>query len=149
MGVDVASSSLLISSGIVLIAVFLGMRQWYERRAREVDLPDADRRYFFRQDVRRWLGVAVMLILAALLYVGSRVPPKIGDRANLNFVQVWLVVGGLIVVMLVLALLDWISTRVYAHRQQRHLASERLRLLREALPQKPVNRDFDSENISN
>ena len=33
---DLASNSLFISSGVALIAVFLGLRQsWYERRARE------------------------------------------------------------------------------------------------------------------
>ncbi len=43
---DLASASLLISSGITLIAAFLGLRQWYEWRARETELPDHDRRYF-------------------------------------------------------------------------------------------------------
>ena len=40
---DLASASLLISSGITLIAAFLGLRQWYEWRARDVDLSDRDR----------------------------------------------------------------------------------------------------------
>jgi hypothetical protein len=40
---DLASDSLLISCGLVLIAAFLGLRQWYESRAREADLADDDR----------------------------------------------------------------------------------------------------------
>ena len=99
MSQDLASASLLISSGITLIAAFLGLRQWYEWRAREVDLSELDRKYFFRQDLRRGLGVAVMLILAAGLYFGSRIPPKVADHANLTFVQVWLAISGLIIVM--------------------------------------------------
>jgi hypothetical protein len=146
MPVDLASSSLLISSGIVLIAVFLGLRQWYERRARESDLSETDRVYFFRQDVRRGLGVVVMLLLAVGLYIGSRIPPKVGDGANLIFIQVWLAISGLIVVMLVVALFDWIATRVYARRQRRFLASERLRILREAVRKEPGDRPADSDH---
>ncbi len=48
--------------------------------------------YFFRQDVRRGLGVAVMLMLAAGLYFGSRIPPRVAGHANLTFVQVWLAI---------------------------------------------------------
>ncbi len=142
---DLASSSLLISSGISLIAVFLGLRQWYERRARDSALADADRRYFLRQDVRRGLGVAVMLILAVGLYLGSRIPPKLGGRANLVFVQVWLVIIGLIIVMLGLALVDWISTRLYARRQRRVLAAERRKIMRETLRRQSTDRAHGSD----
>jgi hypothetical protein len=145
---DLASSSLLISSGITLIAVFLGLRQWYEWRARDSDLPDHDRGYFFRQDVRRGLGVAVMLILAVGLSVGSRIPPRVAGNANLTFIHVWLAVISLIVVMLGLALLDWISTRLYARRQHRQLASERRKILRETLRKKLHNRASESEHAS-
>jgi hypothetical protein len=142
---DLASSSGLISSGVTMIAVFLGLCQYYERRAREPDLSDADRTYFVRQDVRRGVGVVVMLILAAGLYVGSRLPPKVGNAANLLFVQVWLAISGLIVVMLGLALLDWIALRRYARRQRRFLAAERLRILKETLPKKPLDQSSESE----
>ena len=145
---DLASSSALISAGITLIAAFLGLRQWYEWRAREADLTDHDRHYFFRQDVRRGLGVAVMLILAAGLFVGSRIPPKDGEQANLTFVRVWLAISGLIIVMLGLALLDWISTRLYARRQHRFLASERRRILRDTFLNKSLDDTSDSEQTS-
>jgi hypothetical protein len=145
MSQDLASASLLISSGITLIAAFLGLRQWYEWRAREVDLSELDRKYFFRQDLRRGLGVAVILILAAGLYFGSRIPPKVDDHANLRFVQVWLAIGALIIVMLGLALLDWISTRLYARRQHRELSSERRKILRETLGKWSGDRSGESE----
>ena len=145
---DLASSSLLISSGITLIAVFLGLRQWYDWRARDSDLSDLDRGYFFRQDVRRGLGVAVMLVLAVGLYFGSRIPPQVAGNANLTFVQVWLAITSLIIVMLGLALLDWISTRLYARRQHRMLASERRKVIRETLRTKLPNRASESEHAS-
>ena len=115
---DLASNSLLISSGVAMIAVFLGLRQWYEWRARDSELSELDHRYFVRQDVRRGLGVAVMLVIAAGLYFGSRIPPKVAGRANLTFIEVWLAIVGLIIVMLLLAFVDWVSTRIYARRQQ-------------------------------
>ena len=91
MAADVASSSLLISSGIVLIAAFLGLRQWYERRAREVDLSDLDRGYFFRQDVRRGLGVAVMLVLAAGFCISARAfrPRSVITPTSFSFRSGW------------------------------------------------------------
>jgi NhaP-type Na+/H+ or K+/H+ antiporter len=145
---DLASASLLLSSGITLIAAFLGLRQWYERRARSDDLSDRDRGYFFRQDLRRGIGVGVMLLLAAGLYFGSRVPPQVGGKANATFLEIWLAISGLIVVMLVLALIDWISTRLYARRHQRALLSERRKLLGQAFGKKPNDRADESERVS-
>jgi hypothetical protein len=128
---DLASSGVLMSTGIALIAVFLGLRQWYESRAREPNLSDLDRTYFFRQDLRRGLGVAIMLILALGIWIGASMEPLIAGKANLAFVQVWLVVSLLILVLLVLALLDWLATRLYARRLRQSIARERIDLLRQ------------------
>ena len=46
------------------------------------------------------LGVTVMLMLAAGLYFGSRIPPKVDAHANLTFVEVWMAIISLIIVML-------------------------------------------------
>jgi hypothetical protein len=148
MADDLASSSMLISSGITLVAIFLALRQWYEWRARALDLSDDDRGYFFRQDVRRGLGVVVMLVLAGGLYLGSRIPPQVAGHASLTFVQVWLAIGSLIIVMLGLALLDWISTRLYARRHHRALALERRKLLRETLRKQLGDQQSESEHAA-
>jgi hypothetical protein len=147
---ELATSSALLSTGIAMIAVFLALRQWYERRAREPDLSPTDRRHFVRQDIRRGLGVVVMLVLAIAVYIGSRIAPKVGGAggaANLAFVQIWLAVSGLIVVMLCLALFDWVATRTYARRQRQYLAAERLRILEAALPKEPLDGSTDSEHL--
>jgi small-conductance mechanosensitive channel len=130
---DLASTSVMMSLGIALIAAFLGLHQWYERQAREPDLSDRDRHYFFRQDVRRGMGVAVMLILAAGLSIGARIAPRVNGRANLTFVEFWLGVIGLLVVLIILAGLDWLATRLYARRKRQSMARERIELLREAI----------------
>jgi hypothetical protein len=128
---DIVSSSTLVASGISLIAAFLGLRQWYEWRARDPLLSPSEKRYFRHQDIRRSIGVAVMLLLAAGIYVGSRIPAKAGNAANLAFLYVWLTVSGLLVVMLAMAMLDWIATRAYARRKRQSLTREQLRLIRD------------------
>ncbi len=135
MGDELIGASLMTSAGITLIAVFLGLRQWYERHAREQDLSSDDRDYFQRQDIRRGIGVAVMLAIAIALAVGARIPHKVGGQANWAFIEIWLVVSSLIVVLLLLALIDWIATRSYARRIRRSLARERIEMLRDTLSQ--------------
>jgi hypothetical protein len=132
---NLASDSLAMSSGIALIAVYLGLRQWYERRAREPDLCDADRLYLSSQDVRRGLGVAVMLILAVGILIGARIEPRVGGRANLLYLEVWVTVIGLLIAMITLAGLDWLATSRYARRQRRAIAEERMKLLEEVIRQ--------------
>jgi uncharacterized membrane protein YciS (DUF1049 family) len=80
------------------------------------------------------------------LYFGSRMPPKVAGRANLTFVVVWLAIIGLIVVMLLLAFLDWLSTRLYARRHSRSMARQRLQLLRETLRKSRGDRAADRES---
>jgi hypothetical protein len=130
---ELIGASLMTSVGIILIAAFLGLRQWYEAQAREQDLPGDDREHFERQDRRRAIGVAVLLMIAVGLSVGARIPHKVAGQANGMFIASWLVVFALIVVLLFLALFDWIATRNYARRHRRSMARERIELLRDTL----------------
>jgi len=143
---DLASDSLWISCGIALIAVFLGLRQWYERRAREPDLSQADQVYFHRQDLRRALGVAVMLLLAAGLLIGSRIPFKLPGGPNPDFVAMWTGIVTLLLVLMGLALIDLLATRRYAQRKRRAMASERIDLIRDALRKRLDPPDASAEN---
>lgn len=129
---DPASSGLFLSLGIGMIAVFLGLRQWYEWRARDSDLPAKDRSHFRRQDLRRTAGVVLMILLAIEIWAGSTIPHQIGHRPSRAFVFIWLGVGIELIVLLALAMFDLLDTRRYARRQRRSMILERLRLLREA-----------------
>lgn len=124
---DVPSASLGLALGVFLIALFLGLRQWYERRARNLDLSAADYAHFARQDARRNLGVAVLLAIAAIVVVTTRLSPKVEGKANPAFAELWLIVLALIVVLLALALLDWLATRVYFRRHRREMIRESFR----------------------
>jgi hypothetical protein len=133
---DFPSASLALAVGLGLIALFLGLRQWYERRARELELSPEDLAHFSRQDIRRRLGVGVMSVIAVLALAGSRVSSRAGEKVNLLFLLLWLTVMALIVVLLILALADWSATRAYARRHRRQI-------LRESLD--PIRRQARSE----
>ena len=161
-----AEIGLLLSAFVVFIAAVLAYRQWRDRRRRDVDLAGAEAVYHTRQDVRRWLGVFVMVLLALGLAVGTRIPHIVRGRTNPLFVQVWLGVFLLIFALLLLALLDWFATRRYAYRHRRAMLQERDETLRDVLRPRsypnngrggpadrgegllPPTRPFDSESVA-
>lgn len=128
-GTELQSAIRGMGIGVALIALFLGLRQWYEHRDRD-GLSDADRLFHRRQAVRRWLGVAVLGTLAALVVLGSRVEPRVGARGNLGFVALWMGVLGLIVVTLGVAFWDSVATWRYARDRRRELVRDHVDELR-------------------
>jgi hypothetical protein len=149
----------LISDGLAFLtavcALLLGLRLSWERRTREADLPVADRKHFLIQDLRRGLGILLMGYLAFGVSVGSRLPtfvltpkdpggagpldvaagavimPALEAHPNRRFLAIWLAVFASIVLLLALAMIDWISTRRYALRHRREMNRERLEILRQ------------------
>ncbi|MGO9598467.1 MAG: hypothetical protein ACLP7Q_10810 [Isosphaeraceae bacterium] len=121
---DMPAASLAMATGLCLIALFLGLRQWYEQRARPERISPEDRAYFANQDIRRNLGVGTMAAIALLIGAGSYVQPRVGGRVNLLFVILWMTVLALILVLLIFALLDLAATRSYAMRQRREMIRE-------------------------
>lgn len=126
-----AAVSLALSIGIVAVAIVLSIWLWYERRVRDPDLSAADARHFKRQDFRRGTVALILLILAWEIYVGSPMEPKVGGRKNYAFFVIWLSAFALILSLLLLAMLDWLATRLYARRHLQQLSRERLEILRE------------------
>jgi UDP-N-acetylmuramyl pentapeptide phosphotransferase/UDP-N-acetylglucosamine-1-phosphate transferase len=123
-----------MSSGVLLVAGFLGWKEWRDRRNREIDLTPEDAHHFRHQDTRRAMGIVVMALLAISLVVGSRLPPKLGNKTNPQFVAIWLGVFVLILFLLALALVDWVALRVFARRHRNQILRDRIELL------KPENR---------
>jgi hypothetical protein len=126
-----ATISLALAVGVTVVAGALALRQRYERRHREPELSDADARHYARQDLRRAVVGLVMVLLALGVAVGSRIEPKLAGRTNPWFLAIWLAVFVLLLVLLWLALLDWIATWLYARRHRRAIARERLQFLRD------------------
>jgi hypothetical protein len=127
------SANTAMASGTVTVAVFLGLWQWFDRRAREVD--DVDRVFFQHQDVRRWIGIGMMVLLAAAIFVVDPTQPtlspqtlgQLGQLANL-FCMIALIIG-----LLALALVDALATLRFARRHRRELSREHAKLMLEAI----------------
>jgi len=143
---DMPAASLAMAVGLGLIALFLGLRQWYERRARPESTSPEDRAFFANQDLRRNLGVGTMVAIALLIAAGPYVPPRVGGRVNLLFVILWMTVLALILVLLILALLDLAATRSYAMRQRREMIRESIDAIRQHAHQVTTRARKDDSN---
>ena len=124
-----------MAGGTTLVAIFLSLWQWYDRRARQGDLEPRDRVFFHRQDVRRSIGIGMMLLLAGAIFIvdpseTSWSPTSLwqcGQLANL-FGLVALILG-----LLVLALFNALATMRYARRHRRDFTREHAKLMLEAI----------------
>ena len=121
--------SLVLGSLVLAAAAFLGWRQWRDVRSRPPGLSPRDESHFARQDLRRLLGTIVLGLIAVALFLGGWVPDRVNGRANQKFIYLWAGIALMMVVLLILALLDWISTRLYVRRQRRRLTDEGLSIL--------------------
>ena len=128
---DIATASLMLSSFVVLVAALLGLRERGDRRDRALELSPEDARHFAHQDSRRVLGLVVLVLLAIGLVVGSRVPHRVGNQTNPQFLAIWFGVFLLIFLLLTLAMIDWIALRIFARRHRNQILRERIELLRE------------------
>jgi hypothetical protein len=121
--------SLVLAVIVLAAAGFLGWRQWRDYRTRPEDLSPRDESHFARQDLRRLLGTIILTLIAAALGVGGWMPDRVNGRANQKFVYLWAGIALMMVVLLVLAMLDWVSTRLYVRRQRRRLTDEGLSIV--------------------
>ncbi|MER3416155.1 MAG: hypothetical protein C4297_08110 [Gemmataceae bacterium] len=144
---------------LLALASVFGYRQvvvW--RRSRSADTDEADRSYLRRQAVRRWVGCALMVVLAGLLVglfslgiverldrlrevvlearrAGREVPPL--DEADQRFLRLGLAYLGIIVaVVLALFVLVWLdlaAIRSYGLRHRKQIQSDRRAMLEREL----------------
>jgi hypothetical protein len=169
---SLAWTSLALAAVVAMCALLLGLGLWWERRTRDGSLPDADRRHFLLQDLRRAFGILLMGYLALGVYVGSRLPlfvlepkdpgdagpvdvaagaviaPALEAHPNRRFLAIWLGVFTSIVLLLGLAMIDWMSTRRYAQRHRREMNQERLEILRETFRHSQAAEDARAEDGS-
>jgi hypothetical protein len=139
-----------MSSFVVVVAGLLGWKEWHDRRARDSDLSPEDSRHFGHQDLRRAIGIVVMGLLAVGLFVGSRIPPRIANKTNTQFLGIWLGVFLLILFLLGLALIDWFALRIFARRHRDQILRERIELLRpDKRPRKTENGNGNGKGHGN
>jgi hypothetical protein len=128
---DIATASLVLSSFVLLVAALLAWREWVDRRDRALELSPEDARHFGHQDRRRTLGILVLVALAVGLVVGSRIPHKLGNQTNPEFLGIWFGVFLLISLLLFLAMIDWLALRIFARRHRSQILRERIEILKE------------------
>jgi hypothetical protein len=128
---DITTASLVLSTLILLVAGLLTWREWADRRDRAPELSPEDARHFSHQDRRRVLGLVVLVALAVGLVVGSRIPHKLGNHTNPQFLGIWFGVFLLISMLLFLAMIDWLALRVFARRHRSQILRERSEILKE------------------
>jgi hypothetical protein len=136
---------LALPFGVMTAALSLAWMQSRQRRFREEDLSPEDAEYFSRQDRRRFIGAAVMALLAIGVAVGlSDNFPRNREGGRL-FGATWLANSALALGLLAIAMFDWRANFRYAHRQIARLQAERKALmdeLRARFPEVPPQR-FD------
>ena len=121
--------SYLLGSTVFLVAIGLAARQWVEVRRRSPELPTWERRFFHRQDARRWSGSVLMVLLAVGLVYGNTLPPAHLGKVNPTFLKTWIGVGLALLALLGLALWDWLANRAYSRKILRNLDRERISML--------------------
>jgi len=82
---------LLLAVGVFAVAVALAGWHWAELRKPVPIGSEADALHFARQNARRCAVAGIMMVLAPLLFVGSRADHRLNGRPNAVFIAVWLV----------------------------------------------------------
>jgi hypothetical protein len=142
---DLNAASLILSACLCAVSLLLGLAEWYTRRGRGGELSEADLDHFWRQDRRRSVGIGILLLLALLLPLGSRLNPGPNAEENLSFFVAWILVLVLLVVLLFLAVIDWMATRAYAARHRKQILRESIEATRRSVhaANRPATRDSD------
>ncbi len=128
---SVTTASMALAVGIFSVAVGLLLWLRLERSNRGENLSEADLKYFARQDVRRNLGLGILLLLAQGFAISPQVERRVAGRPSLLFLAMWLVIFALVLFLLTLAFLDMMATRVYAKRHREAILRERRALVSE------------------
>src|SRR4051812_11269819 len=96
-----------IAGALLALAAAFAWRQWVERAGRDVEgLSDEDARYFAGKDRRRFLGAALLAMMAVGMSAGLAINPRANRRSGELFVWIWAGVMALVCVSTVLAMRD-------------------------------------------
>jgi hypothetical protein len=139
--VDVSSSILAVSVSIV--AALLLTWLWFDRTHRQPGLSPEDAQHFRFQDARRIVVAATMFVLSVGLYAGARLETRLDGRPNLWYVQLWLGIALLVLLLFILASFDWLATQRYARRHRRAMVREGLEIVRDELRLRMAARNAD------
>jgi hypothetical protein len=126
-----AIPGVLLTVALAALAVVSAGRQLAERRGRSRELSPEDAAYFRGKDHRRLAASAVMLLVVAGMAVGLGTNPRTGPDAARLWVGAWSTVLSLFLLLMALALWDWLALHGYARRHRSTLLREREGILEE------------------
>lgn len=142
-----ATETWILSALVLALAVFLGVRQWLETRRRESEqLVEAEARHLSGRDRRRWAVASILALIGVAMMASTAIPVRQSREAARLWAWTWVGALVLTVILLVLALLDWLASASEARRQVRDLSEEQQALLSEAIRAHREFRRKDSEN---
>jgi hypothetical protein len=124
---------IILALAVAGLALWFAGHQWAERRRRPLDLSAEDTAYFRGKDHRRLAGSVLMGTIAVAMAVGLWIDPRSGAEAARTWVASWSTVLSLLLVLLVLALWDWLALHAYARRHRSALLREREVLMNDLL----------------
>ncbi len=125
-----SSVGIMLGSSVVVLSIIFSYLQSREKRNRDVELSDEDSVHYIHQDRRRWQVAGFLMAVGVLMILGNGFEPW--DReSGRAWGLIWLTVSALVMVVLFLAIRDWLSVRSYAGRLRREFLAERLQALRQ------------------
>ena len=98
---------ILLAAGVFVVAFLLIGGHWSELRGHARSESTYEQDHYARQGARRRVMSTLMMGEGLLIVVGSLVSPKIKDAPNPVFVLTWMSVCVLVLVLLILAAIDW------------------------------------------
>lgn len=116
------SNALMLALGVGLVALILLLSQEWLAGSKEATDPLLDP----GRKERRRFGSLLMLLTGLTMVIGSMMSPKSGNRPNLGYVGVWLLVLAEVAGLLVFAWRDLAATRRLGKELREALAQESL-----------------------
>lgn len=138
-GVARVDASVIVGTALaglmLLLGLGFGLQQVLVLVRGAGDPAFAERRYHLVRAARRFVGSAVMVAIGVGMALGVWIEPRAGRWERQVWGWSWVAVAGLVGVLLVLGLWDWVALRRYAVRQGVALAVARQLVLSQALRQ--------------
>jgi hypothetical protein len=105
---------LILAAGVFVVTLVLIRGHWSELSGPVRGDSPVEIAHYRHQSARRRLMSTLMISQAVLILLGSTVRHEVDGRPNPLFILIWLTVCVLVVVLLVLAAIDWLMIQKFA-----------------------------------
>ena len=125
--------ALIVGGFLMLVAITMSLRQWWSHRAlqQQVKVDEFDYAHLERQIQRRLMMSGLFFLVGFLISIGNRLDGFIQQTPNLYFTFSFTFLGGvllLVAVIVVLGVVDLLSTIAYMRHTGGQLRNERQKI---------------------